>query len=61
MVFLELIFLFSLFSAETKLLPPVMDDSESSCFFVQSKTHSPEISVLLIPSHTNQKFGTELF
>ena len=28
----ELLFLFSLFSAETKLLPPVIDDSESSCF-----------------------------
>ena len=56
----ELIFLFSLFSAETKSLPPVMDDSKSS-FFVKNKTHSPGISVLLIPSHTNQKFGPEMF
>ena len=29
MAFFELIVLLSLFSAETKLLPPVMDDSES--------------------------------
>ena len=44
-----------------KLLPPVMDDNVSSCFFVKNKTHSPGISVLLIPSHTKQKFGTEIY
>ena len=38
MVFLELIFLFSPFSAtKTKLLPPVMHDSESSCFLSKKK------------------------
>ena len=61
MVFPELIFLFSSFSAKTKLLPPVMDGSELSCFFVKNKTHSPGISVLFIPSHPNQKFDTETF
>ena len=63
MVFLELIFLFSPFSAtKTKLLPPVMHDSESSCFLSKKKkTLSSGISLLLISSHTNQKFDTETF
>ena len=62
MVFLELIFLFSPFSAtKTKLLLPVMHDSESSCFLSKKKkkTLSSGISLLLISSHTNQKFDTE--
>ena len=29
--------------------------------FVKNKTHSPEISVLIIPSHVKQNFGDEIF
>ena len=59
MAFFELIFLFSLFSAETKSLPPVM--AANQVVFVENKTHSLGISVLFIPSHINQKFSTETF
>ena len=53
--FFESIFLFSPFSAETKLLPPVMDGSVIKLFFVKNKTRSPAVSVLFNSSHTNQK------
>ena len=50
MVFLELIFLFSPFSAtKTKLLPPVMDDSESSCFLSKKKYFLLEYLFFLFP------------
>ena len=39
----ELIFLFSLFSAETKSLPPVMDDSKSIFFCQKQNTFSRNI------------------
>ena len=47
--FFELIFLFSLFSAETKLLPPVMDDSKSSCFLSKIKHILLEYLFFLFP------------
>ena len=48
-VFLELIFLFSLFSIETKLLPTVMGDSESSCFLSKIKHIHLEYLFFLFP------------